>query len=74
MNASLTAYSNKWLVGTGAAAIVFGIMTLVSGTSILFLSQKASEMAGDFVPFVLWFNFVAGFCLLWSTYLARWII
>jgi hypothetical protein len=41
----------------GVAAIAFGLLTLVSGGSALF---GAVDM-GDVVPFVLWFNFFAGF-------------
>ena len=42
-------------------AVVFGCMTIFSGSSILFASQQAQTWAGDYVPFVLWFNFLAGF-------------
>lgn len=41
----------------GAAAIAFGLLTLISGGSALF---GAVDMGGV-VPFVLWFNFLAGF-------------
>jgi hypothetical protein len=41
----------------GAAAIAFGLFTLISGGSALF---GAVDM-GAVVPFVLWFNFLAGF-------------
>ena len=41
----------------GAAAIAFGLLTLISGGSALF---GAVDM-GAVVPFVLWFNFLAGF-------------
>ena len=41
----------------GAAAIAFGLLTLISGRSALF---GAVDM-GAVVPFVLWFNFLAGF-------------
>ena len=41
----------------GAAAIAFGLVTLISGGSALF---GAVDM-GAVVPFVLWFNFLAGF-------------
>ncbi len=42
-------------------AIVFGIMTLFSGGSVLFVDGAARAGAGHYVPFVLWFNFLAGF-------------
>ena len=41
----------------GVAAIAFGLLTLISGGSALF---GAVDM-GAVVPFVLWFNFLAGF-------------
>lgn len=41
----------------GGAAIVFGLLTIVSGGSALF----GSIDMGAVVPFVLWFNFLAGF-------------
>lgn len=45
-------------------AIVFGILTIKSGGSVLFLDGLARENAGHYVPFVLWFNFFAGFAYL----------
>lgn len=52
-----------WLVRIGMAtvAVVFGFLTLKSGGSVLFGSEEARQAAGDYVPFVVWFNFVAGF-------------
>ena len=41
----------------GVAAIAFGLLTLISGGSALF---GLVDM-GAVVPFVLWFNFLAGF-------------
>lgn len=40
---------------------VFGVLTIKSGGDVLFFSPEAQAAAGDFVPFVLWSNFVAGF-------------
>jgi hypothetical protein len=42
-------------------ALIFGGMTLFSGGSVLFIDGPARVAAGHYVPFVLWFNFVAGF-------------
>ena len=44
-----------------ALAIVFGAVTLYSGGAVLFGDGQARAAAGDYVPFVLWFNFLAGF-------------
>lgn len=40
-------------------AVVFGAATVASGGNVLFGSGAAA--AGSYVPFVVWFNFVAGF-------------
>lgn len=42
-------------------AILFGLVTLKSGGMVLFTSGEAHLAAGNYVPFVLWFNFIAGF-------------
>lgn len=42
-------------------AIVFGILTIASGGRALFGGAEARSAVGDAVPFVLWFNTVAGF-------------
>ncbi len=42
-------------------AIGFGLLTVKEGGTILFGDEAARAMAGNYVPFVLWFNFVAGF-------------
>ncbi|MCC6718858.1 MAG: hypothetical protein IT555_13320 [Acetobacteraceae bacterium] len=47
-----------WL---GAAAIAFGALTLFSGGQALFGDAQARAAVGNAVPFVLWFNFLAGF-------------
>jgi hypothetical protein len=41
--------------------LVFGIVTVLSSGNVLFGSDKARELVGDFIPFVVWFNFCAGF-------------
>ena len=42
-------------------AIVFGVLTVVSGGRALFAGAEARAAVGNAVPFVLWFNFLAGF-------------
>jgi hypothetical protein len=47
-----------------AAAVLgmtFGLLTILSGGSALFGGVAAREAVGNAVPFVLWFNFGAGF-------------
>lgn len=48
----------RWL---SVAAIGFGILTIVSGGRALFGDAEAVGALGNVVPFVLWFNFAAGF-------------
>jgi hypothetical protein len=45
-------------------AIIFGLVTIKAGGMVLFTQGEAHQAAGDYVPFVLWFNFVAGFAYL----------
>ena len=42
-------------------AIAFGLLTIKEGGTVLFGSEAARAAAGQYVPFVLWFNFLAGF-------------
>ena len=41
--------------------LVFGALTVFSGGRALFGGADARAAVGDAVPFVLWFNFLAGF-------------
>lgn len=43
-----------------ALMVLFGSITIKAGGSVLFLAPTR-EAAGLYVPFVLWFNFLAGF-------------
>jgi hypothetical protein len=42
-------------------AVAFGVVTILSGGRALFGSLEARAAVGNAVPFVLWFNFGAGF-------------
>jgi hypothetical protein len=42
-------------------ALLFGILTLKSGGSVLFIDGPDRVAAGNYVPYILWFNFIAGF-------------
>lgn len=48
-----------WAIST--FAVGFGLLTIKEGGTILFGDEAARAVAGNYVPFVLWFNFVAGF-------------
>ncbi len=45
-------------------AVVFGLLTIKSGGTVLFVDGAFREDAGNYVPFVVWFNFLAGFVYL----------
>jgi len=49
----------NWLISL--LAIGFGLLTLREGGAVLFVDGAARQAAGHYVPFVLWFNFLAGF-------------
>jgi hypothetical protein len=42
-------------------AILFGVLTILSGGLALFGDVEARASVGNAVGFVLWFNFIAGF-------------
>jgi len=51
-----------WLISSlSAVAILFGLMTIKEGGAVLFGNEAAVAAAGNYVPFVLWFNFLSGF-------------
>ena len=50
-----------WVWITAIITVVFGIMTIKSGGSVIFIDGEARQAAGNYVNFVLWFNFTAGF-------------
>lgn len=49
----------NWLIAI--IAIAFGLLTINEGGAVLLGNEAALIAAGSYVPFVLWFNFVAGF-------------
>ncbi|MBF0444525.1 MAG: hypothetical protein HQL68_02985 [Magnetococcales bacterium] len=62
-------------------AVMFGLLTIKSGGAVLFIDGEARLAAGNYSPFVLWFNFLAGFAYIiagvgiyfwrvWAIYLA----
>jgi len=51
----------KWAPLVALVATAFGALTVVSGSRVLFGGEPARAAAGDYVPFVVWFNFLAGF-------------
>ncbi|MEZ4676383.1 MAG: hypothetical protein R2932_19335 [Caldilineaceae bacterium] len=51
---------SRWVRAMSIVAILFGLLTILSGGRTLF-NAEAQQLAGNYVPFVLWFNFLAGF-------------
>jgi hypothetical protein len=53
--------ANRIVNWVAIAAIVFGVVTVSTGGRALFGSLESRADFGNVVPFVLWFNFLAGF-------------
>lgn len=54
--------TSSWPLKVAAGvAVIFGLLTIISGARALFGGPAAVAAAGDAVPFVLWFNFLSGF-------------
>lgn len=49
------------ILAISLVALGFGLLTIREGGTILFGDETARVAAGNIVPFVLWFNFIAGF-------------
>ncbi|MCF6282661.1 MAG: hypothetical protein L3J28_10740 [Candidatus Polarisedimenticolaceae bacterium] len=61
---SLSAKRSVSLWAATAVAVLFGLLTIKSGGTVLFIDGEFREQAGSYVPFVVWFNFIAGFAYL----------
>jgi len=48
-----------WVISV--IAVAFGLLTIKSGGAVLFVDGIGRKEAGNYLPFVLWFNFLAGF-------------
>jgi len=57
-----TSKTMMWIIAS--VAVLFGLMTIKSGGQVLFGDESYRVAAGNYVPFVLWFNFMAGFAYL----------
>ncbi len=51
----------RWASVVAVLLSLFGVLTIFSGGRALFGSAQAQAAVGEAVPFVLWFNFLAGF-------------
>ena len=50
-----------WLWPIIFVALVFGALTIKSGGAVIFFDGPARAAAGNYLNFVVWFNFIAGF-------------
>ncbi len=50
-----------WIWAISLVAVGFGLLTIKEGGGVLFGDEAARTAGGNYVPFVLWFNFLAGF-------------
>ena len=55
-----------FLRAVGVVSILFGIATLKSGGGTLFIDGVTREASGNFVPFVVWSNFLMGFAYIFA--------
>lgn len=62
---SLVVKRSRWVSVLAIVAVVFGIATIISGGRTLF-DAETQQLAGNYVAFVLWFNFVAGFAYVFA--------
>jgi hypothetical protein len=79
LNSTTLSRPPRWAAILALVAIAFGIVTIIVGGKTLFSGAEERAAAGNIVPFVLWFNFVAGFAyiiagiglFLWKRWAAR---
>ncbi len=63
-------HARVWILAI--MVVVFGGMTIKSAGSVLFFNGEAKVAAGNYVDFVLWFNFLAGFIYI-ATGIGLWL-
>ncbi|MGM0583825.1 MAG: hypothetical protein ACQEUZ_04160 [Pseudomonadota bacterium] len=51
----------RYITIAAVVAVLFGLLTVFSGGRALFGGAEARAAVGEAVPFVLWFNWLAGF-------------
>lgn len=47
-----------WIRLASIVAVLFGLLTIQEGGAVIFWSETARRAAGQYVPFVVWFNFL----------------
>lgn len=51
----------RWAAMAAVVAVAFGVISIIVGGKTLFGGPSERAAAGNIVPFVLWFNFIAAF-------------
>lgn len=50
-----------WLWPIIIISVGFGVLTIKSGGAVIFIDGVERQAAGNYVGFIVWFNFLAGF-------------
>lgn len=58
---STVSMATFWVWAAALLAVGFGLLTIREGGGVLFGDEARRQAAGHYVPFVVWFNFLAGF-------------
>lgn len=58
----------KSMIIMAVIALIFGLVTLYSGGEVIFLDGAGRARAGDYIGFIVWFNFIAGFAYILAAY------
>ncbi|MCJ8324156.1 MAG: hypothetical protein HRU29_15920 [Rhizobiales bacterium] len=59
---------SKSMITMAIIALIFGLATIYSGADVIFLDGAGRERAGDYIDFIVWFNFLAGFVYILAAY------
>lgn len=51
----------KSIIITAIIALIFGVVTIYSGGDVIFINGAGRAAAGEYISFIVWFNFLAGF-------------
>ena len=62
----LTMKTSRTLRILAGIAVLFGVLTIISGGQVLFGDEVTRANAGQVIAFVLWFNFCAGFAYVFA--------
>lgn len=75
-----TRRGGRLLVIVAVVGLIFGVATVMSGGKVIFGDDAARTAVGDYIPFIVWSNFLLGFAyigaalgLLWQARWAAWL-